>query len=57
MKTYKCTNGKKMSEKEVAAANKRQMDIFNKVFSAQAGKCDYSKLLDFEFFLPAEICI
>lgn len=57
MKTYKCTNGKKMSEKEVTAANKHQMDIFNEVFSAPAGKRDYAKLLDFEFFIPSELCI
>lgn len=57
MKTYKCTNGKKMSENEVTAANKRQMDIFNEVFSAPAEKRDYAKLLDFEFFIPAELCV
>ena len=57
MKTYKCTNGKTMNEKEVAAANKRQMKIFEEVFSAPAGKRDYAKLLDFEFFIPAELCI
>ena len=57
MKTYKCTNGKTMNEKEVTAANKRQMDIFNEVFSTPAEKRDYAKLLDFEFFIPAELCI
>ena len=57
MKTYKCTNGKTMNEKEAAAANKRQMDIFNEVFSAPAGKRDYAKLLDFEFFFPSELCV
>ena len=56
MKTYKCTNGKTMNEKEAAAANKRQMDIFNEVFSAPAGKRDYARILDFEFFIPAELC-
>ena len=57
MKMYKCTNGKTITKSEAKAANKRQMEIFEEVFSAPAGKRDLARLLDFEFFIPAELCV
>lgn len=56
-KMFRCTNGKMMTKSKAKAANKRQMKIFEEVFSAPAGKRDYARLLDFEFFIPAELCV
>ena len=56
-KMFRCTNGKMMTKSEAEADNKRQMEIFEEVFSAPAGKRDYARLLDFEFFIPAELCV
>ena len=56
-KMFRCTNGKMMTKSEAEAANKRQMEIFEEVFSAPAGKRDLDRLLDFEFFIPAELCV
>ena len=56
-KMFRCTNGKMMTKSEAKAANKRQMEIFEEVFNAPADKRDYARLLDFEFFIPAELCV
>ena len=56
-KMFRCTNGKMMTKSEAEATNKRQMEIFEEVFSAPAGKRDLARLLDFDFFIPAELCV
>lgn len=46
---------KKISESRAKARNAEQMRIFNEVFSAPAGKRDFSRLLDFDFFIREDL--